>query len=177
MAERKTMEQGAALSLIALLGSLLVENGQDGSRLGQAYMEGRLIGCSFSFEAQRLGGLISVVLESGSDIPIVELTFFPDLDKPDAVPSRALLLDGDGDNGGDQRPPQLDARRSGSFAFKMGDRTTGSVSNMIQRRTLRFSYTLAGGRWSEASVSLSRYEAEQIGGCLARLTPGLSYLR
>ena len=163
--------------MIALVGALLIQDGQAGARLGETYsFERRLTGCSFSFEVQRLGGLISVVLEDGIDTPIVELMFFPDLGKPHPVPIRALLMDGDENNSADQRPPRLDSAWEGSFAFKMGDRTASAIVYMIQGRTFSFSYTLAGGIESKASVSLTRYEAAQIGECLSRLTPGASYL-
>lgn len=163
--------------MIALIGAFLMQDGPAGARLGEVFEGGRLTECSLSFDVQGLGGLISVVLEDGTDTPIAELQFLSDLDKPTAVPVRALLLDGDGNNGADQRPPRLDSAWEGSFAFKMGDRTASAVAHMIRGRTVSFSYALAGGIESKASVSLSRYEAAQIGDCLARLTPGATYLR
>jgi hypothetical protein len=163
--------------VIALFSALLFQDGQMGSRLGEVRVGGQLTECSLSFDVQRLGGLVSVVLEDGMETPIVELHFFPDVDKPAALPVSAVLLYGGGNNDADQRPPRFDVAGGGSFSFKMGDRTTSAVADMIRSRTLRFSYALAGGTGSEATVSLSRYEAAQIGDCLTRLTPGATYLR
>lgn len=163
--------------MLTMLGAFLLQDGLIGARLGETHVEGRLTQCSLSFDVQRLGGLISVVLEEGTNTPLVELMFFSDHDNPAPIPVHAVLLDGAEENSADQRPPPYESAWEGSFAFKMGEHTSNVVAHLIQRRTLRFSYTLPGGAGTEASVFLTRYEAAHVTDCLKRLMPEASYLR